>query len=94
MFLHDKYLELDLVEGQLWDFSEIKVIVNKVFEQLTSHWFDQLTAYRKKNSDETALLSLTENWIQALDEHKFVGMLMSTDMSKALDSLHHPLISF
>ena len=78
----------------------IQVTVNKVFEQLLSnqlsHWFnnklcDKLTAYRKRNSLKTALLSLTENWKKALDEHKFVGVL-STDMSKAFDSLHHPLM--
>ncbi|KAL9986821.1 hypothetical protein ACROYT_G001023 [Oculina patagonica] len=78
----------------------IQVTVNKVFEQLLSnqlsHWFnnklcDNLTAYRKRNSCETALLSLTENWKKALDEHKFVGAL-STDMSKAFDSLHHHLM--
>ena len=38
-----------------------------------------------------ALLSLTENWKKALDEHKIVGFL-STDMSKAFDSLYQPLM--
>ena len=51
---------------------------------------DKLTAYRKNNSCETALLSLTENWKFVLDEHNVVGVL-STDMSKAFDSLYHPL---
>ena len=78
----------------------VQVTVNKIFEQLLSkqlsHGFknklcDKLTAYRKRNSCETALLSLTENWKMALDERKIVGVL-STDMSKAFDSLHHPLM--
>ena len=35
-------------------------------------------------------MSLTENWKLALDEHKVVAVL-STEMSKAFDSLYHPL---
>ena len=77
----------------------VKVTVNKIFEKLLSRQLsygfnnklcDRLTAYRKNNSCETALLSLTENWKLVLDEHKVVGVL-STDMSKAFDSLYHPL---
>ena len=69
----------------------VQITVNKLFEQLLSKQLsygfnnklcDKLTAYRKNNSCETALLSLTENWKLALDEHKVVGIL-STDMSKA-----------
>lgn len=49
----------------------VQATVHKVFEQLLSkqlsHSFegrfsDKLTAYRKRNSCETALLSLIENW--------------------------------
>ena len=77
----------------------VQVAVNKLFEQLLSKQLsygfgnklcDKLTAYRKNNSCETALLSLTENWKFALDEHNVVGVL-STDMSKAFNSLYHPL---
>ena len=54
----------------------VQVIVNKFFEQLLSKQLsygfnnklsDKLTAYRKSNSCETALLALTENWKLALD---------------------------
>ena len=77
----------------------VQVTVNKLFEQLLSQKLsygfnnklcDKLTAYRKNNSCETALLSLTKNWKFALDEHNVVGVL-STDMSKAFNSLYHPL---
>ena len=34
-------------------------------------------------------MSLTEIWKFALDEHNVVGVL-STDISKAFDSLYHP----
>ena len=50
-----------------------------------------LATYRKHYSCETVLLALTENWKMALDNHKVVGVL-SKDMSKAFDSLYHPLI--
>ena len=55
----------------------VQVTVNKLFEQLLSKQLsygfnnklcDKLTAYRKNNSCETALLSLTENWKFGLDE--------------------------
>lgn len=77
----------------------VQVTINKIFEQLLSKQLnysfndklcDKLTAYRKNHSCETALLAMTENWKISLDEHKVVGVL-STDMSKAFDSLYYPL---
>ena len=74
--------------------------VDKVYEQLLSNqvkeYFDQildpcLTAYRKRHSCETTLLKLTEEWKLALDLNKYAGVL-STDMSKAFDSLHPALM--
>ena len=50
-----------------------------------------LTAYRKRNSCETTLVKLAEDWKTALDEKNVVGIL-STDLSKAFDSLHPPLL--
>lgn len=72
---------------------------DKVFEKLLSQqvtafieprlsW--NLTAYRKRHSTETSLINLTENWKRAIDDRHIVGIL-STDMSKAFDSLHPPL---
>ena len=78
----------------------VQVTINKIFQQLLSRQLangfndrlsDKLTAYRKNQSCETALLSLTENWKMALDNHQVVGLL-STDMSKAFDFLYHPLL--
>ena len=77
----------------------VQVTLNKLFEQLLSKQLSygfnnklcgKLTAYRKNNSCERALLSLTKNWKFALDEYNVVGVL-SMDMSKAFDSLYHPL---
>ena len=50
-----------------------------------------LTVYRKQNSCETTLIKLMEDWKEALDTSNVVGIL-STDLSKAFDSLHPPLL--
>lgn len=50
-----------------------------------------MTAYRKSQSYETTLLGQVKRWNQNLDEKKLVGVLF-TDMSKAFDSLHSPLL--
>ena len=53
--------------------------------------YNRVTAYRSKHSCETTLLSLVEDWKQAVDNKELVTVL-STDMSKAFDSLCNPLI--
>ena len=50
-----------------------------------------LTAYRKTHSCETTLINLIEHWRLARDNKQSVGIL-STDMSKAFDSLHPALL--
>ncbi|CAB4012794.1 Hypothetical predicted protein [Paramuricea clavata] len=52
---------------------------------------NNLTAYRKKNSCETSLIKLVEDWKISLDNKTVVGVL-TTDLSKAFDSLHPPLL--
>ena len=44
-----------------------------------------------KYSCETTLINLVEGWREARDKHLFVS-IMSTDMSRAFDSLHPPLL--
>ena len=74
--------------------------VDKVFKQLISKQItsqfesrlsDCITAYRKSHSCETTLVSLVEQWKLARDGHQCVAIL-STDMSKAFDSLHPGLM--
>ena len=74
--------------------------VNKVYEVLLGQQVskfmddrlsDAITAYRAKNSCETTLIRLTETWRAELDSKKIVGML-SSDMSKAFDSLSPQLL--
>ena len=71
-----------------------------MFEQLlasqVSHYIEpylnrSLTAYRKRNSCETTLIKLLEDWKKSLDQKKVIGVL-SSDLSKAFDSLHPPLL--
>ena len=61
---------------------------------MTSHYdetlYYRMTAYRKRHSCETTLLMLIEDWKQAVDSKQLVSVL-STDMSKAFDSLSHSL---
>ena len=75
-------------------------VVGKIYEKLLSKQItnfmdpilsDNLTAYRKSHSCETTLIRLVEEWKMELDCGKPVGML-STDMSKAFDSLCSPLL--
>ena len=74
--------------------------VDKVFEsmmsiQVNNHFDSKLdpciSAYRKKHSCETTLLRLTEDWKLAVDSEQSIEIL-STDMSKAFDSLHPSLM--
>ena len=75
-------------------------VVSKVFQQLLSDQiskqFDsrldpRITAYRKRHSCETTLISLIEAWKSARDNQQIVKIL-STDLSKAFDSLHPSLM--
>jgi len=74
--------------------------VDKVFEQPSSKQItsqfesrlsDCITAYRKSHSCETTLVSLVQQWKIARDGHQCVSIL-STDMSKAFDSLYPRLM--
>ena len=75
-------------------------VVGEIYEKLLSKQItnfmdpilsDNLTAYRKSHSCETALIWLVDEWKMELDCGKLVGML-STDMSKAFGSLYSPLL--
>ena len=50
-----------------------------------------MSAYRKMYSCETALVRWVEDWKHAVDHGKSVGVL-STDMSKAFDTMHPTLL--
>ena len=78
----------------------VLTVIGKVFEQLLSKQLTSiinsksshnLTAYRKGQSCETSLIGLVERWKRAVDNRNVVGVL-STDMSKAFDSLYPPLL--
>ena len=47
---------------------------------------------RKRKSTEELLLNLTENWKQAVDDGKVIGVLF-VDFKKAFDSVHRELLN-
>ena len=65
--------------------------------QLNSHFSeilaDNLSAYRKHFSCQTALLRLAEDWKDFL-EKDLMAAVISIDLSKALDSLPHKLKAY
>ena len=74
--------------------------VDKVFEQLVGaqvsagfegRMYEHSSAYRKAHSCETTLINLVEGWRKARD-NKLAVSILATDMSKAFDSLHPPLL--
>ena len=74
--------------------------VNKILEKLVSsqiasgfdsYMYENSSAYRKHYSCEITLITLFEAWRKARDESLLVNIL-STDMSKAFDLLHPPLL--
>ena len=74
--------------------------VSKVLEKLVgvqinsgfgNRIYQNSSAYRKAHSCETTLINLVEDWRLARDQRQVVSIL-STDMSKAFDSLHPPLL--
>ena len=78
----------------------ILTVVDKIFEQLLSKQMSKffepifdpfVSAYRGLYSCESTLVRLVEDWKQAIDTGKTVGVL-STDMSKAFDTMHPTLL--
>ena len=53
--------------------------------------YQRMTAYRRHYSCQTTLRRLVEDWKSAVDRKELVYIL-TTDMSKAFDSLCHSLI--
>ena len=69
----------------------LELLAKQVTDNFDNRFSDFQTAYRKRYSCETALIMLIENWRSALDKGELVGVL-STDMSKAFDSMYYPLM--
>ena len=56
-----------------------------------SRMYENSNAYLRHHSCETALNNLIESWRKARDG-KFVVNILSTEMSRAFDSFHPPLL--
>ena len=78
----------------------VLTVVDKIFEQLLSKQMSKffepildpfVSAYCGLYSCESTLVRLVEDWKQAIDTGKTAGVL-STDMSKAFDTMHPTLL--
>jgi hypothetical protein len=72
-----------------------KVIELLLCKPITEHFYltlsQRITAYRRNHSCQTTVVRLVEDWKQEIDRKELVTVL-STDMSKAFDSVCHTLI--
>ena len=68
-----------------------QLLSGQVYQHFDSIFDSSISAYRKMHSFETTIIRLTEEWKLAMDNKQVVGIL-STDMSKAFDSLHPALL--
>ena len=68
-------------------------VVRSYLDYLTSDTplHNKQSAYRPYHSCETALLSLTDNWLRAMDSKELVGAVL-LDLSKAFDLVDHSLL--
>ncbi len=84
------------------NFRPVSVLIafSKIFELAISDQFDPhlsklysifISAYRKQIGCSSTLTHLVETWREALDNDKFVGVVMM-DLSKAFDCLPHELV--
>ena len=67
------------------------LLSKQISDNIDSQMYSKMSAYRKMHSCETTLIRVTEDWKKAVDNTECVAVL-STDMSKAFDSLHHALM--
>ena len=76
-----------------WTTSSLKA--RKSLTQITGGFdgrmYEYLSAYQKAHSCETTMINLVEEWRLARD-NKLAVSILSTDMSKAFDSLDSPLL--
>ena len=67
------------------------LLSKQITKRIDAHLYDKLSEYRKRHSCETNLIHVTEDLRKAMDNKECVAVL-SADMSKAFDSLHHALM--
>ena len=67
------------------------LLSKQISDDIDSQMYSKMSAYRKMHSCETNLIRVTEDWKKAVDNKECMAVL-STDMSKAFDSLHHALM--
>ena len=73
------------LEGQICKIIDAHLEDNEILNE--NQW-----GFRKSKSTDGFLLSLTENWKQALDEGKVIGVLF-IDFKKAIDSVNRDILN-
>ena len=68
-----------------------KVMFDQLYSALHEHLSPNLSGFLKKHSCCTALLKMTEDWRQSLDNREAV-IAVAVDLSKAFDSINHNLL--
>ena len=68
-------------------------VATSYLEYLNSHGllYRHQSAYRPYHSCKTALLNLTDNWLNAMDKSNLVGVIL-LDLSKAFDLVDHDIL--
>ena len=74
-----------------------KVIERAVFDQMYPFLdgkvmiHDNQSGFRPNFSTSSALLHITEEWLNAIDESKYIGIVM-LDLKKAFDTVNHSIL--
>ena len=74
-----------------------KIIERAVFDQMypfmndNEMLYDQQSGFRPKYSTLSALINITEDWYDAIDKGKFIGLVM-LDLKKAFDTVDHGIL--
>ena len=68
-----------------------KLLANQIYEHMQCFFHEYLSGFRKGHGCHDILTRMTEDWRQALDNGKTVG-IMAIDLSKAFDCMPHGLL--
>ena len=68
-----------------------RIMQKQILEYINKHLSPHLGGYRKGYSAQTALTSMLEKWKLSIDYKGFPGGVLM-DLSKAFDTIDHPLL--
>lgn len=74
-----------------------KIIERAVFDQIypflndNSLLYKYQSGFRPNNSTLSALINITEDWLEAIDKGNYIGLVM-IDLKKAFDTVNHDIL--